>query len=138
MSNAIYVSINKDATNKIVNKIKNHEFRNYIPKKDFDTLYVYVTAPISKLLYIINIERIITYPETIQEEGDGNNLFNEGNKSKYAYKIGAVYKLNHEYTLSELKENYEFTPPQSYAYADRYKSLSKKIEEDKKELVWKR
>lgn len=138
MSNAIYVSINKDATNKIVNRQKNHEFRNYIPKRNFDTLYVYVTAPISKLLYIIHIEKIICYPELIEENGDGNILFNEGKKSKYAYKISAVYKLNHEYTLNELKNDYEFTPPQSYAYSDRYKFLSKKIEEEEKQLIWKR
>ena len=31
--NGIYVSIKQEPTSKIVQGIKNHEFRNYIPKK---------------------------------------------------------------------------------------------------------
>ena len=55
MSKAIYVSINALAVEKIINKRKNHEFRNYIPKKEFDTLYVYTTSPKSELKYILKI-----------------------------------------------------------------------------------
>ena len=40
MSNAIYVSINPNATDKIVQQKKNHEFRNYLPKRNFDYLFV--------------------------------------------------------------------------------------------------
>lgn len=33
LTNGIYVSINPEPTSKIVQGTKNHEFRNYIPKK---------------------------------------------------------------------------------------------------------
>jgi len=51
MNNAIYVSINPIATKKIEERKKTYEFRNYIPKKEFDKLYVYVTSPKSELKF---------------------------------------------------------------------------------------
>lgn len=138
MSKPIYVSINPKATKKIADGLKNHEFRNYIPKKQFDTLYVYVTSPVSKLVYIIKIGNIVSHPNIIDEDGDGNKEFNIGNKSKYAYEIESVYELQSSYTLDELKETFNFTPPQSYAYGERYSLLTKKIETDEKIMLWRK
>ena len=59
--NGIYVSIKQEPTSKIVQGIKNHEFRNYIPKKSFKFMYVYVTAPQSQLKYVIEIGNILQY-----------------------------------------------------------------------------
>lgn len=78
MSKAIYVSINTTAVGKIINKIKNHEFRNYIPKREFDTLYVYTTSSKSELRYLLKIEKVIEYPNQIMAQGDGNLKFNNG------------------------------------------------------------
>ena len=36
LNNGIYVSINPKPASKIVQGIKNYEFRNYIPKKSFN------------------------------------------------------------------------------------------------------
>ena len=138
MNNAIYVSINPKATKKIEDKIKNYEFRNYIPKQKFNRLYVYVTSPICELKYIMEINNIIVFPEKIIEHGDGNEEFNNGLKTKYAYQINKVYKLSHCISLKELKEKYQFIPPQSFAYKDRYLSLTNDIEQMEKTLIWER
>ena len=138
MNNAIFVSINPKTTDKIEKRIKTYEFRNYIPKKSFNKLYVYVTTPICKLKYIMEISNVVHTPQKIEDEGDGNNLFNEGKKAKYAYRISKVYKLDKPIELSLLKEKFNFTPPQSYAYQERYKDLSKIIDEGAKKLIWKR
>ena len=135
MSNAIYVSINPNAVNKIINKIKNHEFRNYIPKNKFDTLYVYTTSPQSELKYLLKIDQIIKYPNQISKKGDGNLEFNNGKKTKFAYKIGNIYELENSISLKELKENYGFTPPQSYAYSNHYPKLTKKLEQTTKRKI---
>lgn len=132
MSKAIYVSINALAVEKIINKRKNHEFRNYIPKKEFDTLYVYTTSPKSELKYILKINQIIKYPDKILVQGDGNSEFNNGQKSKFAYRIDAIYELENSFTLKELKECYGFVPPQAFAYGDRYQTLTEKLEQAKK------
>lgn len=131
---AIYISIHPISLNKIITGIKNHEFRNYIPKNEFNKLYVYVTKPIYELKYIIHISEIIKTPNKIIEHGYGNKEFNLGNKSKYAYKIKDVYELKKPISLKELKEIYNFTPPQAFAYDYRYLKLTNRIESSEKEL----
>ncbi len=138
MNRAIFVSINSIATDKIENKTKTYEFRNYVPKRSFNKLYVYVTSPICELKYIIEIDDIISTPEKIETVGDGNIEFNEGKKSKYAYQINKVYKLECPIKLVDLKNIFKFVPPQSYAYEERYPTLSKYLEESEKKLIWKR
>lgn len=105
LTNGIYVSINPEPTFKIVQGTKNHEFRNYIPKKSFKFLYVYVTAPQSKLKYVIEIGDIVKFPEKLDSDGDGNHDFNLGKKSKYAYPIIKVYELVCPISLEELKKS---------------------------------
>ena len=138
MNSTLYMSINPNATQKIEKKLKNYDFRNYIPKRNFDKLYVYVTSPVCELKYILVIDDIIQVPNTIPETGDGNCDFNNGIKSKYAYQISELYKLEKPIKLKNLKEEYGFAPPQGFAYGDRYSDLSEFIESSKKELVWKK
>ena len=138
MNNGLYMSINPNATLKIEKKAKTYEFRNYIPKRKFDKLYVYVTSPVCELKYILLIDDIISYPSTIPENGDGNYEFNQGIKAKHAYQISKVYKLKNSILLNELKERYGFVPPQGYAYSDRYSDLTNFVESAEKDLVWKK
>ena len=127
LTNGIYVSINPEPTSKIVQGIKNHEFRNYIPKKSFKFLYVYVTAPQSQLKYVIEIGDIVKYPEKLESNGDGNLDFNIGKKSKYAYPIIKVYELTNPISLEELKKKFGFVPPQAFSYAETYRELTEHI-----------
>ena len=133
---AIYMSINPNATQKIVDQIKNHEFRNYIPKQPFNKIFVYVTAPISSLKYIIKINQFIKHPTLIKYEGDRNDEFNSGNKSKYAYEIHSVYEISNNMPLTLLKKAYDFTPPQSFAYDNRYEKLTNYIINSKLKLLF--
>lgn len=135
MKQAIYVSINKRSVEKIILQIKNHEFRNYIPKEKFNYMYVYTTSPMSRIQYIMNISEIVEYPNLINFEGDSNHEFNNGQKAKYAYKIKSVYELKNPILLNELKEKYGFNPPQAFAYGDRYLELSSYIDSQEKRLV---
>lgn len=128
MKKAIYVSIKPKFTKKIETGEKNHEFRKYIPKKAIDTLFVYETVPTCQLKYIIEVEKIVEYPNKINELGYGNADFNAGlKKSKYAYEIKHVDLLESPIALKELKDVYGFAPPQSYAYDDRYEKLTNDI-----------
>lgn len=128
MKNAIYISIKPKFTKKIETGEKDHEFRKYIPKEAIDTLFVYETVPTCQLKYIIQLGKIVEYPDKINELGYGNADFNEGlKKSKYAYEIKHVDLLEKPICLKELKEVYGFTPPQSYAYDNRYEKLTNDI-----------
>lgn len=121
---AIYLSIKPQHVKRIVCGKKNYEFRNYVPKREFDTLFVYESFPICELKYIIELGDIVCYPDKISEDGIGNAEFNIGDKSKYAYFIKHVYLLDNPISLKELREKYSFTPPQGFAYDDRYEKLT--------------
>ena len=135
LTNGIYVSINPGPTSKIVQGIKNHEFRNYIPKKSFKFLYVYVTAPQSQLKYVIEIGDIVKYPKKLESNGDGNHDFNIGKKSKYAYPIIKVYELACPISLEELKNKFGFVPPQAFSYAETFAELTEYLLKAEKTII---
>lgn len=134
-SEGIYISIKPFFVDLILNNEKNYEFRKYIPNKKFDKLYIYETLPKARIKYVINVTEISKFPQKINTNGIGNIEFNNGTKkSKYAYKLGKIFFLEKELTLQELKEKYNFVPPQSFAYVERYKSLTDYINKNVKEL----
>ena len=135
LTNGIYVSINPEPPFKIVQGTKNHEFRNYIPKKSFKFLYVYVTAPQSKLKYVIEIGDIVKFPEKLDSDGDGNHDFNLGKKSKYAYPIIKVYELVCPISLEELKKKFGFVPPQAFSYAETFTELTEYLSKAEKTII---
>lgn len=135
INDGIYVSINPEPISKIMQGIKDYEFRNYIPKKSFKFLYVYVTAPQSELKYVIEIGDIVKYPAKLQSEGNGNMEFNQGKKSKYAYPIIKVYELVDPISLTELKDKFSFVPPQAFSYSETFAKLTKCISEAEKVIV---
>ena len=116
MSNVI-VSIKPNFVELIRNGKKTHEFRKYVPNLGVTHLWIYATMPVGKLQYLAIVDSITEYPNQIAEVGFGNDDFNAGlKKSKYAYHISHLFKLEKALTLEELKANFGFTPPQSYLY----------------------
>ena len=104
MKKGIFISIKPEFTKRIEIGEKNYEFRKYIPKERFDKLYVYETVPTCSLKYILTIDKIVEYPNKISEKGYGNDDFNNGlKKSKFAYHILKVEKLDNPISLKELK-----------------------------------
>ena len=136
MKKGIFISIKPEFTKRIEAGEKNYEFRKYIPKEEFGKLYVYETFPTCSLKYILTIDKIIEYPNKINEKGYGNSDFNNGlKKSKYAYHISKVEKLDNPINLKILRSKFMFTAPQSYAYDYRYSDLVKYINDASKEEV---
>ena len=112
MSSAVFMSIKEIHINRILSKIKNHEFRAKKPKKDFDYIIVYVPTPPNKIII----------------DGYGNKEFNNTKKEKYAYPIESVYKINKPIKLDILKQKFNFTAPQSFAYGKKYQELLEYID----------
>ncbi len=132
----IYISIKPEFTKLIEEGIKKYEFRNYLPKRGVKILYVYETAPTSALKYIFEVGEIIKYPHQIKEDNYlGHKRFNQGLSAKYAYEIKKVLLLKKPLLLKELRENFTFTPPQAYAYGERYLKLTKYMEKAKQEVI---
>ena len=136
VSSGIFISIKPKFTKLIETGKKNYEFRKYIPKKNINKLYVYESSPTCCLKYILYIDKIIEYPTIIEESGIGNSEFNNGlKKAKYAYHINSVYRLIKPIPLSDLKNEYKFVAPQSYAYDTKYPELIKCINKVHQEKI---
>ena len=129
MRSAVFMSIKEIHINRILGKIKNHEFRTKKPKKDFDYIIVYVPIPVKELKYILKVKQPIASPNKIIIEGYGNKEVNNTKKEKYAYPIESVYKINKPITLDILKQKFNFTAPQSFAYGEKYQELLEYIDE---------
>lgn len=122
MKNFIFLSIHEEHVKNIVSGLKNYEFRNFIPKKTFNSVIVYTTSPVKEIRYIIKVGEIVNYPEKITEDGIGNKEFNNGDFYKHAYAIKEVQEIS-PIKLKELKEKYSFIPPQAFSYGDKYPEL---------------
>lgn len=132
--NEVYISIKPEYTKLIESKEKNHEFRKYLIK-DLKTMIVYESET-SCLKYIMEVDDPITFPNKIDEEHYGNDLFNKGNWYNYAYPIKHLYKLNKPITLTELKSKYGFTAPQKYTSLNKYPKLEKRLKEEDKVQIF--
>ena len=87
MISAVFMSIKEIHINRILSKIKNHEFRTKKPKKDFDYIIVYVPTPIKELKYVLKVKQPVVTPNKINIDGYGNKEFNNTNKEKIIYEI---------------------------------------------------
>ena len=136
MKKGIFLSIKPEFTKRIETGEKNYEYRKYIPKENFELLYVYETVPTCSLKYVLHIDHIVEQPNKIFEKGFGNDDFNKGlKKSKYAYHIKAVEKLDTPISLKKLKEEFGFSAPQGYAYDTRYPTLVEYINKAPKQRI---
>ena len=128
MINTVFMSIKEIHINRILSKIKNHEFRTKKPKKYFDYIIVYVPTPIKELKYVLKVKHPIASPDKIMIDGYGNKDFNNTNIEKYAYPIENVYKINKPIKLDILKQEFDFTPPQSFTYGEKHQKLLEYID----------
>lgn len=128
MRNAVFMSIKQIHINRILTKVKNHEFRTKRPKDKFEYIIVYVPAPLKEIKYILKIKEPIVTPNKILIDGYGNKEFNEENKGKYAYPIENIYEIKQPIGLDELRKKFNFTAPQSFTYGEKHKNLLEYIE----------
>lgn len=122
-SRKILLSIKPKFVDKIFSGEKKYEFRRNIPKsKKIDTVIIYCSSPIQKIVGEIKIERIIEgnvemiWDITKEYSGIDKEYYLKyfNNKDKaYAFVIKEVIKYEKEKTLDELGVK---TPPQSFIY----------------------
>ncbi|CAG8735955.1 10060_t:CDS:1 [Cetraspora pellucida] len=123
----IIVSLNDKWVLPIIEREKTHEFRKW--KADIETkrMWIYVNRPVSKLMYIFEIDHPVEYPNQIPEDNIHNRLFNQGKKSSFAYRIKHLYKLDSPIDAKMLKRDYCIHPPQKFTYVSRYPQLANDI-----------
>ena len=55
MEKSVFMSIKEIHINRILKRVKNHEFRTKKPKKDFEYIIVYVPTPLKELKYVLKV-----------------------------------------------------------------------------------
>lgn len=124
LTTGIFISIKPPYCNLIKSQEKVNEFRSKIPKLPVNYFWIYESAPTSALKYYAKVGTPVHFPDKVKVIGFGDEPFNEGNlKYTYAYPILKLFELSEVIPLHTLKEKYQFSPPQGFAYCSRYPKL---------------
>ncbi len=116
------LSIKPEYVNKIVSGKKKYEFRKFHCRDDIDTIVIYSTTPIKRVIGEVPITSIIegcvedVWNQTFPGGGISKAAFEEYYKNKdtaVAYKLGEVITYDEPLELSDVGLSYA---PQSFAY----------------------
>lgn len=119
----VLMSIKPKYVEKILSGEKKYEYRKTLLKKDVESILVYSTFPVKKVVCEIKLLEVVkgtleyVYSKTNKESGITLEEFNSYFKNKnvaYAYKLGSIKKL--DLTLKEIGVQ---TAPQSCQYIER-------------------
>lgn len=121
----VLLSIKPEFAEKIFDGSKRFEFRRSVFKKtDVDTIVVYASSPISKVIGEFKIETVIKkeledlWEETKDFSGISKDFYDSyfnGKNEGFAIQVKHVKRYK---TAKNLKEEYGMVPPQSFAYIE--------------------
>ena len=95
----ILISIHPEHVAKILSGEKKFEYRTKAPKRDVDSLIIYETTPVKRVVAEAKILEVIELPpedlwrETYSQSGIDKEFFDkyfQGRKVAYAYRLGGV------------------------------------------------
>jgi predicted transcriptional regulator len=118
------LSIKPEFVDKIISGEKKYEYRKRIFKQKIESVVIYCTMPVGKIIGEFTIDKIINdtplniWSETKNESGIGFDYFSDYFKDKdqgYAMKIDKLNLYNKAISKDSLSN---FTAPQSFKYVD--------------------
>ena len=118
----ILISINPEHVAKILSGEKKYEFRTKAAKKDVDSLIIYETAPVKRIVGEAKILEVLELPpeelwaETKTHSGISKSFFDDyfSNRSvAYAYRLGEIKIYDNPLELSYYGVK---AAPQSFVY----------------------
>jgi len=125
----IIVSFDEEYLAPVISQKKTYEFRSWKTDPEVKRMWVYANKPLQSLMYILEVDTPVEYPNQIPNDNSYNEMFNQGKnpKWKFAYRIKHLYKLNEPIGMRELKTKYGIHPPQKLTYVSKYPQLVKNI-----------
>jgi len=118
----ILLSIKPEYVERIFNNTKRYEYRRIPAKNDVDSIIVYCSYPVMKVVGEFKVKSIIKksptnlWKMTNHSAGISKDRFYEyfdGRDTAYAYEIGAVRRYKTHKTLNDFGISF---PPQSFIY----------------------
>ncbi|KAI9370280.1 hypothetical protein BJX61DRAFT_100816 [Aspergillus egyptiacus] len=115
----ILMSIKPEHMSNIAIGRKNHEYRRYLLPATVRRVWLYTTAPVSRIEHVARVSRAKTPGQVPEDGGLGNAEFNAGRKaSKYAYEILDLWKLREPMSLKgAMARGFLRRAPQKYCWA---------------------
>lgn len=122
MNNKIILAINPEHVDNIMKGVKKYEYRTRVAKRQIDSILIYCTNPIKKVVAEVKIKNILNdMPErlwSITKDFSGiSKLFYDkyfqNHETAYAYELGEIKRYRKPKDLSEYGCNFA---PQSYIY----------------------
>lgn len=129
----ILLSIKPEYVQRILTGEKKFEFRKRLANKHVDTIVIYATSPVMKIVGEVKVKGVIEkapsalWEQTKKSAGITRKKYREyftGCKKAFAYELEEVVKYKKE---SKLEEIGIMQAPQSFVYItdDQYKKLQK-------------
>ncbi|KAL2276491.1 hypothetical protein FJTKL_00915 [Diaporthe vaccinii] len=113
----IIVSVHPEHAEQITEGNKTHEFRDYRIPQTVGRIWIYITRPVCALKYMATISGAKEPGQIYDDQGVGNEEFNDGKGLKFAYELKQVYELNNPVSLARMKENgWVEEAPAKYVY----------------------
>lgn len=118
----ILISINPEHVAKILSGEKKFEYRTKAAKKDVDSLIIYETTPVKRIVAEAEIIEVLClspedlWKETKRYSGISKSFYDEyftGRKIAYAYRLGKVKAYDNPLELSDYGIK---AAPQSFVY----------------------
>lgn len=120
----VLLSIKPEFVKKIFfDKVKKFEYRKAIFKKDVDTIVVYSTMPVGRIVGEFTIKNILSgtpaelWKKTKESSGVALDFYNSyfmGRHIAYAIEIGELHRYENE--INPFAEYRDFKAPQSFKY----------------------
>ncbi len=120
----LLMSINPKHVDNILSGVKQYEYRKTKCKEDIDTILIYSTAPIMRIVAEVEITGIIegspqnVWKKTSSASGIDKEFYDDyyaGKETAVAYKLGHITKYRNPLQLSDFGVK---AAPQSYIYVN--------------------
>ena len=117
------LSIKPEYAEKILSGVKKYEFRKAIFKKDVDTVVIYATKPVGKIIGEFKVKDILRdqpgrlWDKTKEYSGISQSFFDQyfnGRNQAFAIQIKNPFRYNEPYDLKKLLP--KGIAPQSFCY----------------------
>ncbi|KAF9037894.1 hypothetical protein BDZ89DRAFT_1100482 [Hymenopellis radicata] len=109
---------------------KNHEYRKYKLRDTVQRLWLYETAPVSAIRYVMQTARPKVPGEVNDPTGVGNDDFDAGKKqSKYGYPVRALWELKKPIKMNDMRTRFKINPPQGFMFVPEQMVQEEKLED---------
>ena len=128
----VLLSIKPEYVQRILAGEKKFEYRKRLANKSVDTIVIYATSPVMKIVGAVKVKGIyekapsVLWEQTKEHSGITRKKYREyfvGCKRAFAYELGEIIKYTKEYKLEEIGIN---NAPQSFVYLseEQYERLT--------------